>query len=142
MPEATKRSSAETRRRSRGRQPATTSQSRFMCLMDMPDSAAAVREISRVLVPGGCLCIAVTHPLNGTAEFLGDYFTERAFDERVEAGGLSIRFVGRERPIGHYTRVLADSGFVIESFASHTHRLRRLLARLGSPQRQSARGRS
>ena len=86
----------------------------FMCLMDMPDSAAAVREIARVLVPGGCLCIALTHPLNGTAEFLDDYFTERVFDERVEADGLSMRFVGRERPIGHYTRVLADSGFVIE----------------------------
>lgn len=86
----------------------------FMCLMDMPDSAAAVREIARVLVPGGCLCIALTHPLNGTAEFLGDYFTERVFDERVEAGGLSMRFIGRERSIGHYTRVLADSGFVIE----------------------------
>lgn len=86
----------------------------FMCLMDMADHAAAVREIARVLVPGGRLCIALTHPLNGTAEFLGDYFHERVFDERVEAGGLSMRFVGRERPIGDYTRALADAGFVIE----------------------------
>lgn len=86
----------------------------FMCLMDMPDAAAAVREIARVLVPGGRLCIALTHPLNGTAEFLDDYFNERAFDEQVDAGGLSMRFVGYERPIGHYTRALADAGFVIE----------------------------
>ena len=86
----------------------------FMCLMDMPDPAAAVREIARVLVPTGRLCIALTHPLNGTAEFLEDYFTERVFDERIDAGGLQMRFTGRERPIGHYTNALADAGFVIE----------------------------
>lgn len=88
----------------------------FMCLMDMPDPAAAVREIARVLVRGGRLCIALTHPLNGTAEFLDDYFNERVFDEQVDAGGLHMRFIGRERPIGHYTRALADAGFVIEEF--------------------------
>lgn len=64
----------------------------FMCLMDMPDPAAAVREIARVLVPGGRLCIALTHPFNGTAEFLDDYFNERRFDEQVDADGLSMRF--------------------------------------------------
>lgn len=88
----------------------------FMSLMDMSDHAAAVREIARVLLPGGRLCIALTHPLNGTAEFLDDYFNERVFDERVEVSGLSMRFVGRERPLGHYTRALADAGFVIEEF--------------------------
>lgn len=88
----------------------------FMCLMDMPDPAAAVREIARVLVPGGRLCIALTHPLNGTSEFLDDYFTERVFEERVDRGGLQMRFIGRERPIGEYTRALTDAGFVIEEF--------------------------
>jgi SAM-dependent methyltransferase len=88
----------------------------FMCLMDMAEPAAAVREIARVLIPAGRLCIALTHPLNGTAEFLEDYFTERVFDEHVDVGGLHMRFTGRQRPIGHYTRALAEAGFVIELF--------------------------
>lgn len=88
----------------------------FMCLMDMPDPAAAVREISRVLISGGRLCIAITHPLNGTPEFLDDYFTELVFDEKVDADGLHMRFIGRERTIGDYTGALTDAGFVIEAF--------------------------
>ncbi len=86
----------------------------FMCLMDMPDPAGALREIARVLMPGGRVCIAITHPLNGTPEFRDDYFTERVFDESFARNGLTMRFTGRERPIEAYTRALAAAGFVIE----------------------------
>jgi len=86
----------------------------FMCLMDMPDPAAAIREVARVLVPGGRLCLAIGHPFNRDPAALGGYFGEHDFDETIERGGLSMRFVGRDRPLEHYTRALADAGFVIE----------------------------
>lgn len=86
----------------------------FMCLMDMPDPATAIREVARVLVPGGRLCLAISHPLAREPDAIGDYFAEQDYDETVELDGLSMRFVGRDRPLEHYTRALAEAGFVIE----------------------------
>lgn len=86
----------------------------FMCLMDMPDPARAIREIARVLVPGGRLCVLLTHPLDRPARSVEDYFAETEWDERVQENGLPMRFVGRARPLGYYTGALSDAGFVIE----------------------------
>jgi SAM-dependent methyltransferase len=86
----------------------------FMCLMDMPDPASAIRETARVLVPQGRLCLAIGHPFNRDPAAADSYFVETDFDETVERAGLTMRFVGRERPLEHYTRALSAAGFVIE----------------------------
>ena len=70
----------------------------FMVLQDAPDPAALIREIGRVLEPGGVLCIAIVHPLTCPVEFLADYFTERRVSEVVTRRGLEMSAVyGRRR---------------------------------------------
>ncbi len=86
----------------------------FMVLQDAPDPTALIREIARVLEPGGVLCLAIVHPLNRPVEFLGDYFTERRVSEVVSRRGLEMRFEGVDRPLECYTRALSAAGFVIE----------------------------
>lgn len=87
----------------------------FMSLHDMPDPAAAIHEIARVLDPGGILCVAIVHPLNRSAEALEHYFTERRFSDVVTRRGLAMTFEGVDRPLESYTGPLAAAGFVIEA---------------------------
>jgi SAM-dependent methyltransferase len=86
----------------------------FMCLMDMPDAGAAIREIARVLMPDGRLCLAIVHPFNQPEESRDDYFEEHTSDETVERNGIKMRFISRDRPLSHYTGALSAAGFVIE----------------------------
>ena len=44
----------------------------FMSLQDVDDMPAAVREIGRVLEPGGRLVMAIVHPLNSAGLFDND----------------------------------------------------------------------
>jgi SAM-dependent methyltransferase len=86
----------------------------FMTLMDMPDAVTAVREIARVLRPGGWLCIAIGHPFSEPEEETANYFEGHTFEETVTRNGLAMRFVGQDRPLSYYTGALSDAGFVIE----------------------------
>jgi SAM-dependent methyltransferase len=86
----------------------------FMTLMDMPDAVTAVREIARVLKPGGWLCVAVVHPFNEPLDAEVDYFEGHRFDEAITRHGLTMRFVGHDRPLSYYTGALSGAGFVIE----------------------------
>ena len=86
----------------------------FMSLHDMPNPASAIREIARVLEPGGVLCVAIVHPLNRPADALGEYFTERRVREVVARRGLEMTFEGIARPLESYMRALSAAGFVIE----------------------------
>lgn len=86
----------------------------FMSLHDMPHPAAVISEITRVLEPGGVLCIAIIHPLNRPADHLDDYFSEQRFAEVITRNGLEMTFDGVDRPLETYTRALSDNGFVIE----------------------------
>ncbi len=86
----------------------------FMSLHDMSDPERVIREIARVLEPGGVLCMAIVHPLNRPAEHLDDYFSDQRFYEPLTLRGLTMTFEGMDRPLESYTRALSDHGFVID----------------------------
>jgi SAM-dependent methyltransferase len=86
----------------------------FMSLHDMPHPAEVITELARVLERGALLCIAIVHPLNRSAQHRENYFGEQPFTDKVVRNGLSMTFVGVDRPLESYTRPLAANGFLIE----------------------------
>lgn len=86
----------------------------FMSLITVDDVGAAVRETARVLVPGGCFCVAILHPLNRPEAAMGDYFREHRVSEKIERGGVPMVFEDAHRPLSAYTGALTDAGFAIE----------------------------
>jgi SAM-dependent methyltransferase len=98
----------------------------FMSLHDIDDMPAAVREIARVLEPGGHFCIAIVHPINSAGHFeseradapfaiKGGYLEPFRYADTVERDGLSMTFHSRHRPLEAYSVALEDSGFVVEA---------------------------
>ena len=91
------------------------------------DLEGAVREVARVLAPGGRFIFLLNHPLLQTPNSgwiddqildppeqywrLGEYLTEKVSIEEVEPG-VRVRFV--HRPLGRYVNALAEVGLVIE----------------------------
>ena len=97
----------------------------FMSLQDTEDLAGAVREATRVLVPGGRLCLAIVHPLNSAGEFAareadaefvisGSYLGESYFVDDLERGGETLHLESMHRPIQTYTDALAGAGLLLE----------------------------
>jgi len=85
----------------------------FMSLHDIDPMPAAMREIARVLEPGGQLCLAIIHPINLAGHFeantadshfviRGDYLRAFNYSETVERDGLSMRFHSQNRPLQTY----------------------------------------
>jgi SAM-dependent methyltransferase len=98
----------------------------FMSLHDMDDMAGAVREIGRVLRPGGRFCFAVVHPLNEAGEFratepdaefaiAGSYFGQRRTVWSHEKDGLRMTFEAMHRPLQDYFAALAAAGLLTEA---------------------------
>jgi SAM-dependent methyltransferase len=98
----------------------------FMSLHDMDDMAGAVREIGRVLRPGGRLCFAVVHPLNEAGGFrseapdagfviAGDYFERRRTRFSTAGSGLAMTFEAMHRPLQDYFAALAAAGLLTET---------------------------
>ena len=99
-----------------------------VCLVfeHLDDVEAPLREVARVLVPGGRFLLLVNHPLlqtpgSGWVEDhlvdppeqywqLGEYLRPQAVVEEVSRG-VHIRFV--HRPLGGYFNAAADAGFVL-----------------------------
>lgn len=91
------------------------------------DLEGAVREVARVLAPGGRFVFLLNHPLLQTPNSgwiddqildppeqywrIGEYLTEKVSIEEVEPG-VRVRFV--HRPLGRYLNALADVGLVLE----------------------------
>jgi SAM-dependent methyltransferase len=97
----------------------------FMSLMDMDDMPGAVREIGRVLEPGGRLVAAVVHPINSAGRFVprdGDdapfvvesYLEQRRYSDFLERRGLEITFESIHFTLEDYSRALENGGFFIE----------------------------
>ena len=97
----------------------------FMSLHDIDDLSGAVREIARVLVPGGRLCLAIVHPLASVGSFVtreptspfvidGSYLDEHRAGGTFERDGLTMTFASVHRPLQTYADAFAASGLLIE----------------------------
>jgi SAM-dependent methyltransferase len=85
-----------------------------MGLMDFDDLEGALREIARVLMPGGRLCASITHPTRSQTS-VQHYFDTSRYEVPMERAGLGMTFVSVHRPLETYTRALEAAGFVIEA---------------------------
>jgi SAM-dependent methyltransferase len=99
----------------------------YLSLIDIPDMEAAIREMARVLAPGGALLIANLTSFNtacGDAGWIKDrsghkthYPLDNYLDERpmwVEYRGIRIR--NHHRPLSAYMRACLDSGLRLAYF--------------------------
>ena len=93
----------------------------FMTLQDIDDAAAAIRESSRVLSPGGQFCAAVVHPVATAGELQSDdetfvlnksYFAEGEH-RQFPLGETTI--TSYHRPLEYYVRALIDNGLELEA---------------------------
>ena len=97
----------------------------YNSLMDVADMPAAVGEASRVLAPGGRLCVCVTHPTADAGKFqskepdapfviAGAYLGRHRFEDQFERDGLQVTFAGWRYSLEEYARALEDAGFLLE----------------------------
>jgi len=85
----------------------------------------AVREVGRVLAPGGCLVLFLNHPLLQAPESgwiddqilgeqywrVGPYLADAVAMEEVSPG---IKLLFMHRPLSRYVNVMAESGLFVE----------------------------
>jgi SAM-dependent methyltransferase len=97
----------------------------YNSLMDVADMPAAVHEASRVLVPGGRLCVCVTHPTADAGKFQskapdapfvipGSYLGRHRFEDTFERDGLQVTFAGWRYSLEEYARALEEANLLIE----------------------------
>jgi len=104
----------------------------FMSLMDIDDMQGAVREVARVLEPGGRFVLAVVHPINSGHEvdrehpekplvMTENYFDRRLYRDEFERDGLKMTFASRHWTLEDYFAALAEAGFLVELVREHGH---------------------
>lgn len=98
----------------------------FMTLQDVDDMPGCIRELARVLEPGGRLCLAIPHPINSVRTVIdhaqrrfwmveaGAYWATRRMVDSVEQDGLRMTFHGMHRPLQDYFKALSDVGLLTE----------------------------
>lgn len=94
-----------------------------MAIMDVEDPLAALRNIGRVVRPGGLLAFSILHPcfyrprLNAhrTGVDVGHYFDRDRVEGRyIEAGdGTRAEYRQFHRTLGDYLNTVADAGFLL-----------------------------
>jgi SAM-dependent methyltransferase len=98
----------------------------FMSLHDIDAMPLAVREIARVLRPGGRLCFAIVHPINSAGHFErqtagapfvidGDYLRSFPYSDTVERDGLTMSFYSQHRLFEAYFSALEEAAFLVEA---------------------------
>ncbi len=88
--------------------------SAFMSLQDMDDPGAALREVARVLEPGGRLAAAVVHPFNLGRDGEHPYFDIARTVDDFERGGVTMTFHQLHRPLESWFGLIRDAGLTIE----------------------------
>lgn len=103
-----------------------------MALMDIEDAEGAIREIGRILVPGGRLAASISHPCfdqGPSSSWLVEGVTgatmawrkvERyrqpfADETPWSVEGSTVLTIGYHRPLAWYARALRDGGLLIRS---------------------------
>ena len=98
----------------------------YMCLHDIDDMPQSVRELARVLAPGGCTCVAIPHPINTAGSFEdrdaqspfvihGSYLDPAPLRMVADRGDVLLTFHSEHRPLETYFRALADAGLLTET---------------------------
>ena len=90
-----------------------------LSLLNIADLDGALREVARVLSPGGVFTFSVVHPLRsiGSArELLGpasSYFSELHFAETRAREGVSMTFHDVHRPLSQLFAALSGAGLLV-----------------------------
>jgi SAM-dependent methyltransferase len=97
----------------------------YNVLQNVADLHGSVQEMSRVLRPGGVLCVCVVHPVTdlGAFESEGDgnrfflrerYFDTRRIEETEERDGIRMTFRGWTYSLEEYVRAFESAGLRID----------------------------
>jgi len=94
----------------------------YMSVMNLDDPEAGLREAGRVLEPGGRLCAAVVHPIDGAGSFEGDEFVIRGSYFEPEAklwesdrDGIRVSFLDRSLPLERLVHGCEGAGLLVEA---------------------------
>jgi SAM-dependent methyltransferase len=94
----------------------------YMSVMNLDDPEGGIREAARVLEPGGRLCVAVVHPIDGAGSFEGDelvitgsYFEPEPKLWESDRDGIRVTFYDRALPLERLARAHEEAGLLIEA---------------------------
>jgi SAM-dependent methyltransferase len=103
----------------------------FMSFHDIDAMPCAVREVARILEPGGILCLAIVHPINSAGRFeqksadapfviKDEYLRAFRYVDTIERDGLRMTFHSQHRPLEAYFIALEEAGFLVEALREPT----------------------